>query len=72
MTTVNVYLYFKWNCEEAFNFYKSTFKGEFQDIGRYKDVPKIAIQHFPHGIDEQIIHIALPIVKSKMRVDFTF
>lgn len=64
MTTVNVYLYFKGNCEEAFNFYKSIFNGEFQYVGRYKDVPKIARQNFPHCTDEQIMHIALPISKE--------
>ena len=36
MTTVYVCLTFKGNCEEAFNFYKSIFGGEFQYIGRYK------------------------------------
>ena len=64
MTTVNIYLYFKGNCEEAFNFYKSVFGGEFQYIGRYKDVPKTARQHYPYSTDEQIMHIALPISKE--------
>ena len=39
MTVVNVYLTFNGNCEEAFNFYKSVFGGEFPYIGRYKDMP---------------------------------
>lgn len=64
MTTVNVYLYFNGNCEEAFNVYKSIFKGEFLYVGRYKDVPKIVRQHFPHCTDEQIMHIALPLSKE--------
>lgn len=34
MTTVNTYLTFKGNCEEAFNFYKSAFGGEFEYVGR--------------------------------------
>ena len=66
MTTVNVYLYFKGNCEEAFNFYKYAFNGEFQFVGRYKDVPETARQHFPHCTDEQIMHVALPISKETM------
>jgi len=41
MTTVNVYRTFKGNCEEAFNFYKSVFGGEFPYLGRYKDIPPI-------------------------------
>jgi len=39
MTTVNVYLTFNGNCEEAFNFYKSVFGGEFPYIGRFKEMP---------------------------------
>jgi len=61
MTTVNTYLYFNGNCEEAFNFYKSIFNSEFQYIGRYSDVPEVARQNFPHCTDEHIMHITLPI-----------
>ncbi|MGL1885569.1 MAG: VOC family protein [Reichenbachiella sp.] len=64
MTTVNTYLYFNGNCEEAFNFYKAVFGNEFQYIGRYKDVPDIARQNFQNCTDEQIMHIALPISKE--------
>ena len=39
MTTVNVYLNFDGNCEEAFLFYKSVFGGEFPYIGRFGDMP---------------------------------
>ena len=39
MTTVNIYLNFNGNCEEAFNFYKSVFGGEFPYIGKFKDMP---------------------------------
>lgn len=64
MTTVNIYLYFKGNCEEAFNFYKTIFKVEFQYIGRYKDVPPTARKNFPNNTDQQIMHVALPISKE--------
>lgn len=64
MTTVNAYLYFNGNCEKAFNFYKSVFGGEFQYVGRYKDVPEIARKNFPNCTDDQIMHIALPISKE--------
>lgn len=40
MATVNVYLTFNGNCEEAFNFYKSVFGGEFPYIGRFGDMPQ--------------------------------
>lgn len=65
MITVNPYLYFNGNCEDAFNFYKSVFNGNFQFIGRYKDVPlPIRQNYFPNCTDEQIMHIGLPISKE--------
>lgn len=36
MAKVNTYLTFNGNCEEAFNFYKSVFGGEFQYLGRFE------------------------------------
>lgn len=62
MTTVNTYLTFKGNCEEAFNFYKAAFGGEFAHVGRFKDMP----QDDPNcKVDEaehnNIMHISLPI-----------
>jgi PhnB protein len=65
MTTVNVYLTYKGNCEEAFNFYKSIFGGEFQYVGRFKDMPPQ--EGMPPVNDEdkeKIMHIALPISKE--------
>jgi PhnB protein len=61
MTTVNPYLTFKGNCEEAFNFYKSVFGGEFKYMGRYKDVPQSDRQIFAGVTDEKIMHVSLPI-----------
>jgi PhnB protein len=60
MTTVNPYIYFNGNCEDAFNFYKSVFRKEFTYIGRYKDVPKTDRQIFQEA-DEKIMHVSLPI-----------
>ena len=58
MTTVNVYLTFNGNCEEAFNFYKSVFGGDFSYVGRFKDMPSEDAK----GLDgNQIMHISLPI-----------
>ena len=37
MATINPYLNFRGNCEEAFEFYKSVFGGKFEDIQRFKD-----------------------------------
>ncbi|WP_281637686.1 VOC family protein [Flavobacterium marginilacus] len=60
MITVNPYLYFNGNCEEAFNFYKSVFEVEFKYIGRYKDVPQ-AEKHIFQEEDNKIMHVSLPI-----------
>jgi PhnB protein len=38
MTTVNTYLTFNGNCEEAFDFYKSVFGGEYAHIGKFKEL----------------------------------
>ena len=64
MTTINPYLSFKGNCEEAFNFYKSVFGGEFQYLGRYKDIPPNDKQNFSPESDQKIMHISLPISKE--------
>ena len=39
MTKFNTYLNFAGNTEEAFNFYKSIFGGEFSAVIRFKDMP---------------------------------
>jgi PhnB protein len=61
MTTVNVYLTFDGKCEEAFDFYKSVFGGEFPYVGRYKDMPRSEGGTLPLEEAEKIMHIALPI-----------
>ncbi len=61
MTTLNPYLVFKGNCEDAFNFYKSVFGGDFRYIVRYKDVPQTDRQIFPLEADEKIMHVSLPV-----------
>lgn len=62
MAKINPYLNFYGNTEEAFNFYRSVFGGEFQTIMRYKDMPDQA----PPGAQssERIMHVALPIGKE--------
>ena len=66
MPTLNAYLYFNGNCERAFGFYKSIFGGEYEFIGRYKDIPKDARENFPYCRDEHIMHVTLPISKETM------
>lgn len=59
MATINVYLNFSGNAEEAFNFYKSIFGGDFSDVNRYGEMPDA-----DKLTDEQknaIMHIGLPV-----------
>ncbi len=60
MATLNTWINFNGNAEEAFNFYKSVFGGEFTKIIRFKD---IATEEFPVSEKEEhkIMYIALPI-----------
>ncbi len=65
MTTLNAYLTFNGNCEEAFNFYKSIFGGEFAHVARFKEMPPS--DHCPPVTEEdkeKIMHISLPISKE--------
>ena len=41
MAIINPYINFNGNAEEAFNFYKSVFGGEFTTIARFKDLPNL-------------------------------
>ncbi len=60
MTTINPYINFNGNAEEAFTFYKSVFGGEFGTIVRFKD---LASDDFPVPENEadKIMRITLPI-----------
>lgn len=65
MATVNVYLNFNGNCEEAFTFYKSVFGGEFSYLGRFKDMPaQEGDASCTPEIGEKIMHVSLPISKE--------
>lgn len=59
MATINPYLTFNGNCEEAFAFYKDVFGRDFAFVGRFKDMP--AEYSVPESEQEKIMHIALPI-----------
>ncbi len=63
MITINPWINFNGNAEEAFIFYKSVFGGEFTKIMRFKD---LAGPEFPVAENEanKIMHIALPIGKN--------
>ena len=60
MASINPYIHFNGNAEEAFHFYKSVFGGEFATLVRFKDM------HFEGAPSaekeaEKIMHISLPI-----------
>ncbi len=61
MITLNPYLVFNHNCEDAFNFYKSVFNGNLLYMGRYKDVPQADKKLFPNSLDEKVMHATLQI-----------
>jgi PhnB protein len=62
MAMINPYLNFGNNTEEAFNFYKSVFGGEFATVMRNSDVPADAMPpDAPPSDPNGIIHISLPI-----------
>jgi PhnB protein len=64
MKTLNSYLTFNGNCEEAFNFYKSVFGGEFSYLGRFSEMP--GAENVPEGAKNKIMHISLQISKETM------
>ena len=63
MASINPYIHFNGNAEEAFTFYRSVFGGEFEKIIRFKD---LSSPEFPVAENEanKIMHIALPIGKN--------
>jgi len=62
MTTVNIYLNYKGNCEEAFQFYKSVFGGEFASLSRFSEMPPMEGMPPLNPIyASQIMHVSLPI-----------
>ncbi len=67
MATINPWINFNGNAEEAFTFYKSVFGGEFTKVVRFKD---IATEEFPVDEKEEnkIMYISLPIGKENMLI----
>jgi PhnB protein len=65
MRSINPWINFNGNAEEAFTFYKSVFGGEFTKIVRFKD---LASAEFPVAENEanKIMQIALPIGKHNV------
>lgn len=60
MVQINPHINFNGNAEEAFNFYKSVFGGEFARIVRFREISSEAFPIPEHEADK-LMHIALPI-----------
>ena len=60
MATINPYINFNGNAEEAFTFYKSVFGGEFESLVRFKDLES---PEFPIPAEDanKLMRIVLPI-----------
>ena len=67
MKSINPWINFNGNAEQAFTFYKSVFGGEFKKIIRFKD---LAGPQFPVADKEanKVMYIALPIGKNNVLV----
>lgn len=67
MTTINPWINFNGNAEEAFTFYKSVFGGEFGKIVRFKDLASAEFP-VPEAEAEKIMYIALPIGQNNVLI----
>lgn len=67
MATINPWINFNGNAEEAFTFYKSVFGGEFAKVVRFKDVASDEFP-IPEKEENKIMYIALPIGAGNMLI----
>jgi len=64
MTTINTYLAFNGNCEEAFLFYKSVFGGEYSHIAKFDEMPEDPKCPISEEDKDKVMHVSLPISKE--------
>jgi PhnB protein len=63
--SINPYLNFNGTCEEAFNFYRAVFGGDFAYVGRFNEMPPMeGSQPMSPEAANLIMHISLPISKE--------
>ena len=67
MTTINTWINFNGNAEEAFAFYKSVFGGEFTKVVRFKDIATAEFP-IPEKEEQKIMYIGLPIGPATMLI----
>lgn len=61
MAAVHTYLNFNGNCEEAFNFYKSVFGGEFIYMGKFGEMPPGDGYSVSEADKNKVMHVSFPI-----------
>jgi len=73
MIKINPYLIFNGKTEEAFNFYKSIFGGEFRPFQRFKDLPEKdrEMANFDKKEAEKIVNIGLSVGDSGLMANDT-
>jgi len=64
VSAVNPYLNFKGNTQQAFDFYRSVFGGDFAGVIRYADFP--GNMGVAESDRDKLAHIALPLGKGNM------
>lgn len=65
MALINPHINFNGNAEEAFQFYRSVFGGDFSKIIRFKDLSSAEFQ-VPEKEADKVMHIALPIGENTL------
>ncbi|CAN5208076.1 VOC family protein [soil metagenome] len=64
MPTLHPHLFFRGQAEEAFNFYKSVFGGDFTGpMHKYKDVPS---ENVDDAIKDWVMHVSIMVGKNTM------
>jgi len=62
MPTVNIYLTFDGQCEEAFRYYESAFGKEIPYMGKFGDMPpQEGMPPLSEDVKNRIMHVSLPI-----------
>lgn len=67
MASLNPYINFKGNTEDAFNFYKSVFGGDFTAVMRFGEMPPMeGAPPTPEAAKNKIMHISLMVGQSML------
>ena len=61
MMTLNPYLVFNGNCQEAFQLYTAVFEKPIAQISRFGDMPNDSEQKLPLEDQNKIMHVSLPL-----------